>query len=78
MKRKGRAARQRGPSFMLAAAMLAPGGCDRGPEAPSAEQNRQMDDAEALLNEAPAALNEVDDSELAGAANDSSGAAPPP
>ena len=36
-------------------------GCDREPASPTAEENRQLDDAANLLNEAPANLDAVDD-----------------
>ena len=35
--------------------------CDRNPAAPTAEENRQLDEAERMLNEAPANLEAVDD-----------------
>ena len=66
-----------GPLCFVLAMMAAVSGCGPG-EAPTSEQDRQMDEAEAMLNDAPAALGEVDDSGLSGAANDGSAAAPPP
>lgn len=66
-----------GPLCLLIAALAALSACGQA-EAPTQEQNRQMDEAGQLLNEAPATLEAVDDGGLAGAANDGSGAAPPP
>lgn len=73
----GRPAIAGGPLCLLLAAILPLAACREG-EAPTAEQNRQMDEAAELLNQAPATLEAVDDGGLAGAANDGSGAAPPP
>ena len=53
--------------FLLLALMLS--GCHRDPAAPTAEENRQLDEAANLLNEAPANLEAIDDSGL-GATND--------
>ena len=39
-------------------------GCQRDPAAPTAEENRQLDEAANLLNEAPANLETIDDSGL--------------
>ena len=38
--------------------------CNREPSVPSAEENRQLDDAANLLDQAPANLESVDDSGL--------------
>ena len=46
---------------LIAFAFILLGGCDREPAAPTAEENRQLDDAANLLNEAPANLDAVDD-----------------
>jgi hypothetical protein len=35
--------------------------CGRGSDVPTAEENRQLDEAEQMLNEAPANLEAVDD-----------------
>jgi hypothetical protein len=35
--------------------------CERDPAAPTAEENRQLDEAGQMLNEAPANLDAVDD-----------------
>jgi len=37
------------------------GGCSREPVTPTAEENRQLDDVEQMLNEAPANLESVKD-----------------
>jgi len=50
-------------------------GCERNPDAPTAEENRQLDEAANLLNEAPANLESIDDAGL-GAANDLEEASP--
>ena len=42
--------------------------CGRNPDAPTAAENRQLDEAANLLNEAPANLEAIDDAGL-GAAN---------
>ena len=39
-------------------------GCSDGPAVPTSEENRQLDDASAMLNEAPANLEAVDDGGL--------------
>jgi hypothetical protein len=41
-------------------------GCNREPEAPTAEENRQLDDVANLLNQAPANLDAIDDYGLDG------------
>ena len=43
--------------------------CERNPDAPTAAENRQLDEAANLLDEAPANLESIDDAGL-GAAND--------
>ena len=43
-------------------------GCSDDPAVPRTEENRQLDDASAMLNEAPANLEAVDDGGL-GSAN---------
>ena len=48
--------------FLLLALMLS--GCHRDPAAPTAEENRKLDEAANLLNEAPANLEAIDDSGL--------------
>ena len=53
--------------FLLLA--LGISGCQRNPDAPTAAENRQLDEAANLLDEAPANLEAIDDSGLA-AAND--------
>ena len=40
--------------------------CNREPAVPTAEENRQLDDAANMLDRAPANLESVDDSALAG------------
>lgn len=50
-------------------------GCQPNPDAPTAEENRQLDEAANLLDEAPANLEAIDDAGL-GEANDLEGAAP--
>jgi len=42
--------------------------CERNPDAPTAAENRQLDEAANLLDEAPANLEAIDDAGL-GAAN---------
>lgn len=42
--------------------------CQGDPDAPTAEENRQLDEAANMLNQAPANLEAIDDSGL-GAAN---------
>jgi hypothetical protein len=44
--------------------------CERNPAAPTAEESRQLDEAEQMLNEAPANLEAVDDYGLGGNAVD--------
>jgi hypothetical protein len=41
-------------------------GCQRDPAAPTAEEDRQLDEAANLLNQAPANLEAIDDGALAG------------
>ena len=65
-----------GPLCFALAGMSALAACG-GSQAPTSEENRQLDEAGQLLNEAPGTLDKVDDSGLSGAANDGSGAAPP-
>jgi hypothetical protein len=48
-------------------ALLLLASCDRSSTVPTAEENRQLDDAANLLNEAPANLESIDDSALLGA-----------
>jgi hypothetical protein len=50
----------------LAAALLFLTGCNRDQAVPTAEENRQLDDAANLLDQAPASLENVDDSAVAG------------
>ena len=50
--------------FMASLALAACGGRS---DAPTAEENRQLDDAANLLDQAPANLERVDDAGLAGA-----------
>jgi len=40
--------------------------CNRDPAVPTAEENRQLDDAANMLDRAPANLESVDDSALVG------------
>ena len=47
---------------ILCLALLA--GCRDDPAVPTTEENRQLDDASAMLNEAPANLEAVDDGGL--------------
>ena len=42
-------------------------GCSGDPSVPTSEENRQLDDASAMLNEAPANLEAVDDGGLGSA-----------
>lgn len=49
--------------FLVSAVLTA---CDRNPDAPTAEENRQLDEAERMLNEAPSNLEAVDDYGLGG------------
>jgi hypothetical protein len=51
---------------VLCLALLA--GCSDDPAVPTTDENRQLDDASAMLNEAPANLEAVDDGGL-GSAN---------
>lgn len=44
--------------------------CGRGSDVPTAEENRQLDEAEQMLNEAPENLEAVDDYGLGGNAVD--------
>ena len=44
-------------------------GCGNDPAVPTSEENRQLDDASQMLNEAPANLDAVDDGGL-GSANE--------
>ena len=48
----------------LAALLVLATACSREPPVPSAEENRQLDDAANLLDRAPANLESVDDSGL--------------
>jgi len=50
-------------------------GCSDDPTVPTTEENRQLDDASAMLNEAPANLEAVDDGGL-GSANGLANGAP--
>ena len=50
-------------------------GCSDDPAVPTTEENRQLDDASAMLNEAPANLDAVDDGGL-GSANGVANEAP--
>lgn len=47
---------------LLYAALALVSACGSGPEAPSTEQNRQMDEAAEMLNQAPDSLSNIDDS----------------
>ena len=49
------------PRFLVALGLILLGGCNRESAAPTAEENRQLDDAANMLNEAPANLDAVDD-----------------
>ena len=53
-------------------AMLTLTSCQGDPAAPTAAENRQLDEAANMLNQAPANLEAIDDSAL-GAANGSEG-----
>ena len=59
--------------FFLAALFLT--SCQGDPAAPTAEENRQLDEAANMLNAVPANLEAIDDSGL-GAANELEEAAP--
>ena len=48
----------------LALMMLSLSACERNSAAPTGEENRQLDDADRMLNEAPANLEAVDDAGL--------------
>lgn len=48
------------------AALLCLTACNRDQAVPTAEENRQLDDAANLLDQAPASLGNVDDSAVAG------------
>jgi hypothetical protein len=61
-------------SLLLLAVMMLTG-CQGDPAAPTAEENRQLDEAANMLNQAPANLEAIDDNGL-GAANGSEEAAP--
>lgn len=50
----------------LASAFLCLTACRNDPAVPTAEENQQLDDAANLLDQAPASLGNVDDSEVAG------------
>ena len=51
--------------FLILTAALALGSaCSRDSAAPSSQQNREMDEAAELLNDAPNRLANIDDSEL--------------
>ena len=50
---------------VICLAMLA--GCSADPPVPTSEENRQLDDASQMLNEAPANLETVDDEGLGSA-----------
>ena len=45
-------------------------GCSGDPVVPTSEENRQLDDASQMLNEAPANLEAVDDGGLGSASED--------
>ena len=51
-------------SAILGAALLL-AACEGGTDAPTADENRRLDEAANLLNEAPANLDAIDDSEVA-------------
>jgi hypothetical protein len=53
-------------SACLCALLLCLTGCNRDPAVPTAEESRQLDDAANLLDQAPASLENVDDSAVAG------------
>ena len=46
---------------LIASALILLCGCNREPEAPNAEENRQLDDVANLLNQARANLDAIDD-----------------
>jgi len=50
---------------LICLALLA--GCNEDPAVPTSEENRQLDDASEMLNEAPANLEAVDDGGLGSA-----------
>ena len=50
---------------LICLALLA--GCSEDPAVPTSEENRQLDDASEMLNEAPANLDAVDDGGLGSA-----------
>ena len=50
-------------------------GCSGDPAVPTSEENRQLDDASQMLNEAPANLEAVDDGDL-GSASEGTNEAP--
>jgi hypothetical protein len=58
----------RKPIFLLLPALVVTG-CQRDAGAPTAAENRQLDEAANMLNAAPANLEAIDDSGL-GAANE--------
>ena len=60
-------------SLIISLALLT--GCGGDPTVPTGEENRQLDDASQMLNEAPANLDSVDDGGL-GSANDLANGAP--
>ncbi|MCH8616209.1 hypothetical protein LZ016_08870 [Sphingomonas sp. SM33] len=51
---------------LIVSALVLLCGCNREPEAPNAEENRQLDDVANLLNQAPANLDAIDDYGLDG------------
>jgi len=55
---------------------LAVTSCQRNPDAPTAAENRQLDEAANLLDEAPANLEAIDDAGLGAVNNDLDGAPP--
>ena len=59
----------------MALAVLA--SCRGNPDQPTAEEKRQLDEAERLLNEAPANLESVSDDGLAAANGEGNADAPP-
>ena len=59
-------------NLILPMAVLVLTSCGSDPAAPTAEENRHLDEAANMLNQAPANLEAIDDSGL-GAANDSEG-----
>ena len=64
----------RKPLFLLLPALVVTG-CQRDGGAPTAAENRQLDEAANMLNAAPANLEAIDDSGL-GAANEHEDPAP--